>query len=114
MLEVGAELDALERHRVGEQHVHELAVGRSGAQLLYLAEATGQAVVHPGQHVVSGQVLRRHVRRVHVHRHRTTTHHNLNNLTIHAERTVTYKMCVAKKKQLSKSLPTTSPMTINN
>ena len=52
-----------------EQHVHELAVGGPGAHLLDLGEPGVEAVVDPGQHVVAGQVVRRHGRRVHVHRH---------------------------------------------
>ena len=53
----------------GEQHVHELAVGRPRAHLLNLGEARVERVVDPGEHVVTGEVVRRHRRRVYVHRH---------------------------------------------
>ena len=53
----------------GEEHVHELAVRGAAAHLLDLGEAGVERLVDPGQHVVPGQVVRRHRRRVHVHRH---------------------------------------------
>ena len=52
-----------------EQHVHELAVGSPGAHLLNLCEPWVQALVDPGQHVVSRQVVRRDRCGVDVHRH---------------------------------------------
>ena len=36
-----------------EEHVHELAVGCTSAQLLNLGVLGGQTVIDPGQHVVS-------------------------------------------------------------
>lgn len=36
VLQLGVELDLLEHHRAGEQHVHELAVDGAGAELLDL------------------------------------------------------------------------------
>ena len=37
-----------------EEHIHELAVGGPGAHLLYLGHLRVQAVIQPGQHLVSG------------------------------------------------------------
>ena len=54
VLQLGVELDLLEHHGAGEQHVHELAVDGARAQLLDLGVLGAQTVVHPGQHVVSG------------------------------------------------------------
>ena len=53
VLQLGVELDLLEHHGAGEEHVHELAVDGAGAQLLDLGVLSAQAVVDPGQHVVS-------------------------------------------------------------
>ena len=53
VLQLGVELDLLEHHGAGEQHVHELAVDGARAQLLDLGVLGAQTVVHPGQHVVS-------------------------------------------------------------
>jgi len=53
----------------GKEHVHELTVGRSGAHLLDLGVGGAEAVVDPGEHVVSGEVVRRHGGAVHVHGH---------------------------------------------
>ena len=53
VLELGVELDLLEHHGAGEEHVHELAVDGSSAQLLDLGVLGAQAIVDPGQHVVS-------------------------------------------------------------
>ena len=36
VLQLGVELDLLEHHRPGEQHVHELAIDSAGAELLDL------------------------------------------------------------------------------
>ena len=55
MLEVGAELDLLEADGAGKEHVHELTVGGTAAHLLDLGQLRVQAVVHPGQHLVSEQ-----------------------------------------------------------
>ena len=40
-----------------EEHVHELAVGCTSAQLLNLGVLGGQTVIDPGQHVVSANIL---------------------------------------------------------
>ena len=53
MLQLGVELDLLEHHGAGEEHVHELAVDGARAQLLDLGVLGAQAIVDPGQHVVS-------------------------------------------------------------
>ena len=40
-----------------EEHVHELAVGCTSAQLLNLGVLGGQTVIDPGQHVMSANIL---------------------------------------------------------
>ena len=57
VLQLGVELDLLEHHGAGKQHVHELAVDGPGAELLDLDVSGGEAVVDPGQHVVPGEVV---------------------------------------------------------
>ena len=54
MLQLGVELDLLERHGAGEEHVHELTIDGASAKLLNLGVLGAEAVVDPGQHVVSG------------------------------------------------------------
>ena len=54
MLQLRVELDLLEHHRAGEEHVHELTIDGASAKLLNLGVLGAEAVVDPGQHVVSG------------------------------------------------------------
>lgn len=69
MFQIGFELDSLHGHGSGEQHVHELTVGGSRAQLLDLGEAGGETVVDPRQHVVPRQIFCRHICWVYVDCH---------------------------------------------
>ena len=49
--------DGISPHKLltWEEHVHELAVGGSGAHLLYLGHLSVQAFVDPGQHLMPGK-----------------------------------------------------------
>lgn len=69
VLQVGLELDPLQRYTAREEHVHELTVDRTGAELLDLGERGLQAVVHPREHVVATEIVGCHVRGVHVNCH---------------------------------------------
>ena len=52
-----------------KKHVHELAIGGTGAHVLDLCVGQAEAMVDPGEHVVAGQVVGRDGRVVHVHCH---------------------------------------------
>ena len=60
MLQVGLELDFPQRHRAGEENVEELAVGRPSAEMFNLGQLGGEGTIHPGQQLVTRQVLGRH------------------------------------------------------
>lgn len=45
-----------------KQHVHELAIGGTRAQLFDFAETALEALVDPGEHIVPGEILCGHVR----------------------------------------------------
>ena len=42
-------------YRAWEEHIHELTVSSTTTQLLYLGKLRLQAVVHPGEHLGTGQ-----------------------------------------------------------
>merc|ERR1719192_2305853 len=63
------ELHLLDLNASWKEHVHELAVGSPSAQLLNFGKLGLNTVVDPGQHVVSGEVLRGPASGVNVNRH---------------------------------------------
>jgi len=69
VLQIGLELDSFQRYTAREQHVHELTIDRSGAQLFDLRERGLQAVVYPRKHVVTTKIVGCHVCCVHVNSH---------------------------------------------
>ena len=69
MLQASLELDSFQADRTWKEHIHELAIGSSGRHLLDLGVGCAEAVVDPGEHVVPREVVGRHRRAVHVHRH---------------------------------------------
>lgn len=69
MFQVCLKFNPLHRYTAREEHVHELAIGGSSAQLFDLREVRLQAIVHPRQHIMPRQIVRRYVRGIHVDRH---------------------------------------------
>lgn len=69
MFEICLEFNAFHRYTARKEHVHELAVSGARAQLLNLCEIGLQTLIYPQQHIMPGQIVRRHVSRIHVHCH---------------------------------------------